>query len=168
MEYNDEKDGEGFIRCFFPDLDLTGKVILDLGSGYGGRTVRYREMGAAYVAGNEVRPEAVEEGTEFARLKKLDNIEFFLSPAENLPFPDNHFDIVLSDDVFEHVENFEQALRESLRVLKRGGRLYAVFPPFYNATGGSHCNSAAPAVRLCFTRVISWRGRPKTSFRYRY
>ena|ERR1700681_2072524 len=47
MEYNDEKDGEGFIRFFFPDLDLKGKDVLDLGFGYGGRTAHFRELGAA-------------------------------------------------------------------------------------------------------------------------
>jgi SAM-dependent methyltransferase len=157
MEYNDEKDGEGFIRFFFPDLDLKGKDVLDLGCGYGGRTVHYREMGAAYVAGNEVRPDAVEEATEFARLKNLDNVEFFLAPAEKLPFPDNRFDIVMSYDVFEHVENFEQSLRESLRVLKPAGTLYAVFPPFYNATGGSHLHgvvSFSPAPNLLFSSSV--------------
>jgi SAM-dependent methyltransferase len=156
-EYNDEKDGEGFTRFFFPDLDLRGKDVLDLGCGYGGRTVRYREVGAAYVAGNEVCPAAVEEGIEFARLKNLGQVEFFLAPAEKLPFPDNRFDIVTSFDVFEHVENFEQSLRESLRVLKPGGKLYAVFPPFYNATGGSHLHgfvSFSPAPNLLFSSSV--------------
>lgn len=157
MEYNDERDGEGFVRFYFPSLELRGKDVLDLGCGYGGRTVRYGEMGAAYVAGNEVRPEAVEEGFEFARLKSVDNVEFFLAPAEKLPFPDNRFDIVLSSDVFEHVENFDQSLRESLRVLNRGGTLYAVFPPFYNATGGSHMHgyvSFSPAPNLLFSSSV--------------
>jgi SAM-dependent methyltransferase len=157
MEYNDEKNGEGFIRFFFPDLDLKGKDVLDLGCGYGGRTVHYGELGAGYVAGNEVRPEAVEEGAEFARFKNLNNVEFFLAPAEKLPFADDRFDIVLSSDVFEHVENFEQSLRESLRVLKPGGTLYAVFPPFYNATGGSHLHgfvSLSPAPNLLFSSSV--------------
>lgn len=156
-EYNDEKDGEGFTRFFFPDLDLRGKDVLDLGSGYGGRTVRYREMGAAYAAGNEIVPGAVEEGTEFARLKNVDQVEFFLAPAEKLPFADNRFDLVLTYDVFEHVESFEQSLREGLRVLKPGGKLYAVFPPFYSATGGSHLHgivSFSPAPNVLFSSAV--------------
>jgi SAM-dependent methyltransferase len=40
----------------------------------------------------------------------------------NLPFPDNTFDWVLSDQVFEHIEGDPQvAINESLRILKPGG-----------------------------------------------
>lgn len=40
----------------------------------------------------------------------------------NLPFPDESFDFVLSDQVFEHVEgNPQRAFDECLRVLKKGG-----------------------------------------------
>ncbi len=159
MEYDHERHGKWFIRSYFPnlELELRGKEILDLGCGCGGRTVSYREMGAAYVAGSEVRPENVEEACEFARLKNVDNVEFFLAPAEHLPFPDDRFEIVLSYDVFEHVENFEQSLREALRVLKPGGRLYAVFPPYYSATGGSHLQalvSFSPAPNLFFPGTV--------------
>jgi SAM-dependent methyltransferase len=45
-----------------------------------------------------------------------------------LPFPDNHFDAVSSNMVFEHVENAEQALSEIHRVLKPGGLFLALFP----------------------------------------
>lgn len=39
-----------------------------------------------------------------------------------LPFPDNHFDYVVSDQVLEHVEgNPQQAVDETHRILKKGG-----------------------------------------------
>lgn len=40
---------------------------------------------------------------------------------QKLPFPDNHFDIVISDQVIEHLENPQKAILESYRVLKKGG-----------------------------------------------
>jgi len=55
-----------------------------------------------------------------------------------LPMPDNSFDIICSYDVFEHVGNVERIIWECWRVLKPGGKLYAVFPPFHHPTGGSH------------------------------
>ncbi len=48
-------------------------------------------------------------------------------PDENilrLPFPDNSFDWVISDQVFEHIVGCPQtAMRETIRVLKPGGQL---------------------------------------------
>lgn len=40
---------------------------------------------------------------------------------ENLTFPDESFDIVITQDVFEHVNEPDKAFREVCRVLKKGG-----------------------------------------------
>lgn len=49
-----------------------------------------------------------------------------------LPFEDEVFDTIYSFDVFEHVSNLEDSLKECYRVLKPGGRLLAVFPGFFH------------------------------------
>jgi SAM-dependent methyltransferase len=57
-----------------------------------------------------------------------------LTPVEGsaaaLPFGDESFDVVLSLEMLEHVppEGREQVLREMVRVLRPGGRLYVTFP----------------------------------------
>lgn len=40
----------------------------------------------------------------------------------NIPFDENTFDIVISEDVLEHICDFEKAMKEILRVLKVGGK----------------------------------------------
>jgi len=45
-----------------------------------------------------------------------------------IPFEDNWFDIVVSNQVFEHVANPKPVLEEIHRVLKPGGALIALFP----------------------------------------
>ncbi|MEK7519656.1 MAG: class I SAM-dependent methyltransferase [Patescibacteria group bacterium] len=45
-----------------------------------------------------------------------------------LPLPDNHFDIVFSTAVLEHLENYTLALKEMHRVLKPGGYLLLTTP----------------------------------------
>ncbi len=39
----------------------------------------------------------------------------------DLPYPDGHFDLVVSFSVFEHLSEFERGLRQVRRVLRRGG-----------------------------------------------
>jgi SAM-dependent methyltransferase len=45
-----------------------------------------------------------------------------------IPYEDSRFDIVLSNQVFEHVPDMDEALREIARVLKPGGTALNVFP----------------------------------------
>jgi SAM-dependent methyltransferase len=48
--------------------------------------------------------------------------------GEALPFPSNYYDLVLSNEVLEHVVDDRQAVREIVRVLKPGGRLVLFCP----------------------------------------
>lgn len=48
--------------------------------------------------------------------------------AESLPYEPNSFDLVLSHEVLEHVEDDRAAAREIVRVLKNGGRLLLFIP----------------------------------------
>lgn len=137
MEYEDEQSVFGFHHFFDRPINFTGKSVLDLGCGYGGRTVRYKEAGASRVVGVEIRPDMVKQAEAFAEAHGVE-IEFMVGKGEAQPLPDNSFDIVCAYDVFEHVESVENTLRECFRVLKQGGTLFTVFPPFYHPTNGSH------------------------------
>jgi ubiquinone/menaquinone biosynthesis C-methylase UbiE len=48
--------------------------------------------------------------------------------GKTLPFPDASFDCVLATEVFEHIFNLEEVLREIHRVLKPGGRMIVTTP----------------------------------------
>ena len=132
MEYEDEVSG-GFLK-WFPSLSLVGKDVLDLGCGYGGRSVRYAVLGARSLYGIEPGEQSCAEARDFATAHKVAP-SFVAGFAESLPFPAASFDCVLSYDVFEHVCDLGKTLEECKRVLRAGGSLYAVFPPFHHPTG---------------------------------
>lgn len=48
--------------------------------------------------------------------------------GENLPFPSNSFDLILSHEVIEHVQDDAMAIREMIRTLRPGGRLTLFCP----------------------------------------
>ena len=46
----------------------------------------------------------------------------------DMTYPDESFDLVISNDVFEHVYDYERAFREACRVLKKRGKLIFTVP----------------------------------------
>jgi SAM-dependent methyltransferase len=46
-----------------------------------------------------------------------------------IPFDDDTFDVVVSNQVFEHVKDYPAAIRETKRVLRPGGVALHLFPP---------------------------------------
>jgi SAM-dependent methyltransferase len=108
--------------------------VLDLGCGYGGRTIGYATLyQAARVVGVEVYPHVVERCQEFADSLSAHNVKFLLSTQDRLPVDDGTFDIVVSYDVMEHVEDPAKMLSEVYRALRPGGRFLLVFTPYWGA-----------------------------------
>lgn len=131
------EDGESFFHFFKEALlvkNLSDKDILDLGCGYGGRTAYYLKKGnPRSIVGLETSSEKVKIAQNSVKhLCKDSRLSFKVGFGESLPFPNESFDIILSYDVFEHVQDLNLVLKECFRVLKPGGKLFALFPPYYN------------------------------------
>jgi SAM-dependent methyltransferase len=65
-----------------------------------------------------------------ARQKNLIHTNAFIMCAagEALPFPDHSFDLILSHEVLEHVQDDRLAVREMVRTLKPQGRMVVFVP----------------------------------------
>jgi SAM-dependent methyltransferase len=60
---------------------------------------------------------------------RLENLEFHKVDTQALIYRDVLFEIVISQNAFEHIPDPAKALRECLRVLKPRGLLFVTFDP---------------------------------------
>lgn len=74
----------------------------------------------------DATPAMLEKGKVEAEKRSLDNMVFIKGLAEDLPFLDNSFDIVISRLAFHHFPDPETAFREMARVLKPSGKLVLI------------------------------------------
>lgn len=96
--------------------------LLDCGCGIG-LSLYYLSQYFKNSIGVETDRESFETAKkQFEKLKCKTKIKLY--DGEKLPFPDNHFDIVTSMEVWEHAQNPQLMLREIRRVLKPDGILH--------------------------------------------
>ena len=125
-----------------PDMQL-----LDLGAGAGRvRQMNFRGLASKIVG---VDPDPRVHGNP-----NLDDA--VIGTGTKIPFPNSTFDIVISDNVLEHLEHPEAVIKEVCRVLKPGGRLFAKTPNKYH-----YMPVIARLTPTSFHRFVNrLRGRP--------
>lgn len=102
-----------------------GEVVLDLGSGAGlDVLLAARRVGpAGKVYGLDMTEEMLALAREHQLRSGVTNVEFIKGDMENIPLPDDHVDVVISNCVINLAADKRSVLREVFRVLKPGGRL---------------------------------------------
>lgn len=112
----------GYMRRVLVDelgIHPRGMTALDVGSGGGLLAEEFARLGFR-VTGLDPSAESVEAARAHAAQEGLD-IEYTVGAGEQLPFPDESFDIAYCCDVLEHVDDLGRVLAETSRVLKPGG-----------------------------------------------
>ncbi len=124
---------EGFTTMVAGELVAFAKVapgesVLDVGCGTGVVAVTAARAGAR-VKGLDLTPALLERARENAVLAGVE-IEFVEGDVEALPYPDNAFDVVLSQFGHMFAPRPDLATAEMLRVPKPGGRIaFSTWPP---------------------------------------
>jgi len=95
--------------------------ILDIGCGSGANMEMLKPFGK--ITGIDIFPESVNY------VKSL-GFKVLEADAQELPLPNNSFDLVLVMDLLEHVENDEKVISEIHRVLKPSGFCIVTVPAF--------------------------------------
>ena len=80
------------------------------------------------------------------------NVHYCEANAEKMPFSSHFFDVVLSVNAIDHVDDFEQAAAEIIRVLKPGGKL-AMHVHYHPATECEPLELNDRRVRAAFSAV---------------
>jgi SAM-dependent methyltransferase len=106
----------------------SAQTVLDVACGTGVVAITCARRGAR-VTGLDLTPELIERARENAQIANV-TVEWHEGDAEQLPFADATFDVVLSQ--FGHIfaPRPDVAIGQMLRVLKRGGTIaFASWPP---------------------------------------
>jgi arsenite methyltransferase len=122
-----EAAGAASLGCGNPTALATlspGEVVLDLGSG-GGIDVllsarRVSPGGKAY--GLDMTDEMLQLAEKNKAEAGLKNVEFLKGHIEEIPLPQDHVDVVISNCVINLSTDKPRVISEALRVLKPGGR----------------------------------------------
>jgi SAM-dependent methyltransferase len=115
--------------------EVRGLRILEVACGRGG-FVKQLTQADAVVTGCDFSFAAL----QIAKQKLLGRGSFPLASvvqgdAQNLPFADNSFDIVVSCETIEHLPYVQKGISELHRVTRSGGRLFLTTPNYFNFMG---------------------------------
>ena len=108
--------------------------VLEIGCGLGYCSALLSKISGSVVATDLAEESLLDHAIGLDRPKNflqnlsVKNVQVLPASAEELPFPDNSFDLVFSSHVLEHVPNKEKAVREINRVLRPGGIHFCVTP----------------------------------------
>lgn len=103
---------------------LPGESVLDLGSGAGldALLAANRVGPTGRVSGIDMTADMLEAARDNAERTGCGNVEFTAGEIESLPYPDESFDVVISNCVINLSPDKAAVLSEAARVLKPGGR----------------------------------------------
>lgn len=144
----------GWTRWIFDQIEFPNNSrVLELGCGpaYLWRGNLYRVPKDANITLSDFSEGMLKEAKN--SFKNIDNsIEFMTIDAQEIPFPNEVFDVIIANHMLYHVPDRKKALNEISRVLKKDGRFYAT------TIGINNMKELRSLIAACFNREDKGRG----------
>jgi len=134
---NQRMKAPGFWNRFENPPEFNGKRVLDLGCGYGPLVFDILDRGAAECTGIDLSQERVARAHQFAKDNGYGGRATFVA-GDVRALEDHGFDLVVSKDTFEHIDDLTGLMDAIMACLKPGGRFYVGFGPLYHSPFGDH------------------------------
>src|SRR6476469_3955407 len=133
--------------------DLSGKQVLEVSCGHGGgASYLVRTVHPASYTGLDLNP----AGIEFCRKRHdLPGLDFVQGDAENLPFADHSFDVVVNVEASHCYPHLPRFFAEGARVLRPGGHFWDTDLRNHDAIPAWEAAIADAPMRLQSDRVVS-------------
>lgn len=111
------------LKKIFDRLDFTDYRILDVGCGNGEKLYDFHIRGAQLVCGVELSQEKIDVAKKY-----MPGGHFFNGLLEKSPFEKQFFDIVISDNVIEHLADPDEFVHQMREYIKPGGKVVLMTP----------------------------------------
>mgnify|MGYP001064063020 CR=1 FL=1 len=130
-----------FWRGFGLDEPLSYKnlKILEIGCGRGKRCFEAALGGASKVLGVDIAEKSIQHArtTLSSKFPEFISIVTFECSSIN-QISENNFDVIISENAFEHILDVPSVLNELKLRLKKGGKIYIGFGPLFHSPFGDH------------------------------
>jgi 2-polyprenyl-3-methyl-5-hydroxy-6-metoxy-1,4-benzoquinol methylase len=120
-----------FLLFLSKNRDVNKWQVLDFGSGLGCNLDSLKKFAKKIIA-CDVNKKALNKSKQKHGFK---NISYILFNGTKLSFKDKTFDLVIATEVFEHIPNYKEIMKEIERVVKNKGFFIISTPNYFNLTG---------------------------------
>ena len=112
--------------------DFRGKRVLDLGCGFGWHCQYAIEHGAKSVVGVDISKKMLAKAKEITSK----DIKYICEPVEDVKFPKDSFDVVISSLTFHYLKSFDDVVKNVFNWLVDGGDfVFSVEHPVFTSYG---------------------------------
>jgi glycosyltransferase 2 family protein len=108
-----------------------GDIIVDIGCGSGVQLRALKIAKPSFLIGTDVNRNAL----VYAKNKNIPQSEFIIADAQNLPFKSETVNKIICAEIIEHLNEPEQMIGETQRVLKNGGSIVITTPNEHSIWG---------------------------------